>query len=228
MERKEEIFGAVEVPILYPCPQGEQDGYANFRDRTIAVRALTPDDLNRNTPQGQKFVATVGSKVWRFVQAIYGLRTGFRRRSPALLKECFHELFEELFPDPDQSDEELARNFFSINDLAQDYKSVTELLPKILSRAIEDVRLVLWWSARTHRFLPAFFCPTARSAALTKATLGFVGKLVMICPRCGRLFVARRSDQECCTPRCREAQRQARHREEKRRRAVGGQTRRAA
>jgi hypothetical protein len=215
MEGERKTSRAFEVPILYPCQKGEHDGYANFGDPEMAVRALTPEDLNRNTPEGQKFLAKVGPNVWRFVEAIHAIKIGFRRRAPAVLKKWLLELYEELFPEPNQSDAQLLENVELIGTFASGYMSVTELLPHILSREIQDVRLVLWWSDKAHRFLPAFFCPTAARAALTTATLGFVGRLVMICPRCGRLFVAQRSDQECCSPKCREARRQARYREEK-------------
>jgi hypothetical protein len=86
------------------------------------------------------------------------------------------------------------------------------LFSLLLSNALSDARLVLWSSPSGLR--PGLYCPDMETAYfaffLTKIFLGDGGWGV--CPKCGKVFVRKRSDQNYCTIAHREAHRVARWR----------------
>jgi len=86
------------------------------------------------------------------------------------------------------------------------------LLSYLLSDALSNARLVLWSSPSGLR--PGLYCPDMKTAYfaffLTKIFLGGGGWGV--CPKCGRVFVKNRADQNYCTISHREAHSVARWR----------------
>src|SRR5262249_15495439 len=88
------------------------------------------------------------------------------------------------------------------------------LFSKSVSRELDSVRLVLWWS--NNRFRPALYCPDLKTALFTFVLMRVVsGRGWGVCLHCGVFFIQKRSDQTYCTIAHREAHRVARWRASK-------------
>jgi hypothetical protein len=92
------------------------------------------------------------------------------------------------------------------------------LLSQRMSMFLSGIPLVLWWSEKEQRFLPALYCPGGISdAALVSALLTIVagkgGLGLRVCPRCTKLFVQSDPRQDWCSDECGNAIRVARWRE---------------
>jgi hypothetical protein len=89
------------------------------------------------------------------------------------------------------------------------------LLSCELSEALQEARLVLWWSGKV--FKAAVFCPSLKIAFYTAALL----KMLRVCPHCSEPFIPERPDQDYCSVPHREAHRVARWRLQQKRKATG-------
>jgi len=89
------------------------------------------------------------------------------------------------------------------------------LMSEEISKALESVRLVLWFSPAGFRI--ALYCPHVKTALYVFCLLSFVsGAGIAVCPKCGKLFQQQRSNQNYCSIEHREAHRVARWRAAKR------------
>jgi hypothetical protein len=102
-----------------------------------------------------------------------------------------------------------ARNFADEMEKAGAHQTV---VAGLASQALREARLVLWWSGK--QFIPAIWCEDLEAAVYAVALPMFGGsELLGLCPRCKQIFVRKRSDNDYCTPRHREADRVARWRQ---------------
>jgi hypothetical protein len=85
-------------------------------------------------------------------------------------------------------------------------------LTQFLERFLSQSRLTYWVKDGTSELQPGIFCPDLETAV---AVYVILDGLIRVCPHCGTTFVAQRPKHFCCTVRCREAHRVARHRARK-------------
>jgi hypothetical protein len=98
-----------------------------------------------------------------------------------------------------------------------DARAHETVVAALVSHALRDARMVLWWSGA--EFTPAIWCDNLETAVYALALPMFAGgDLLGLCLRCKQIFVRKRSDQEYCSHRHREADRVARWREKQRKR----------
>lgn len=69
---------------------------------------------------------------------------------------------------------------------------------RLVAQMIEKARLVMWFSERDGRILPALYCPDWITAAYL---IGVMGRM-QVCgnPKCNEVFVPTNEKQEYCTP----------------------------
>jgi hypothetical protein len=94
----------------------------------------------------------------------------------------------------------------------------------LMADMFQSARLVIWFSEKDERFLPALYCPDWKTAAFV---MTFTGR-IRVCPRCSTIFVPSADNVDYCTPAHREAHRVARWRAEKKRRAEEERQKKAA
>lgn len=79
---------------------------------------------------------------------------------------------------------------------------------RLTAYTLRDARLVMWFSEKHGRILPAVYCPDWKTAMFATA---FMGRL-RVCPKCSDIFTPKADNQSYCTPAHREAHRVARSR----------------
>jgi len=91
---------------------------------------------------------------------------------------------------------------------------IEQTIPLELCRNLYDVRLVMW-KPKKGSLRPGLLCPDVRAAYWILALWSAVGAKPgpRLCPKCDKLFVQTRADQEYCSLKCREAHRVKRWRE---------------
>lgn len=78
----------------------------------------------------------------------------------------------------------------------------------LLRNVLDSARLVMWFSEKDSRFLPALFCPDRKTAAFA---FQFIGR-IRVCPKCDAPFIPSAGNVDYCCPAHREAYRVARSR----------------
>lgn len=78
----------------------------------------------------------------------------------------------------------------------------------LMADMFQDARLVIWFSEKEERFLPALYCPNWKTAAFVMTFLG----RVRVCPKCSTIFIPSADNVDYCSPAHREAYRVARSR----------------
>lgn len=79
---------------------------------------------------------------------------------------------------------------------------------QIMTAMFEGVRLVVWFSEASGRFIPALFCPDKKAAAFTMTLTG----RMRLCPKCDALFMPTAGNVDYCCAKHRDAHRVARSR----------------
>lgn len=82
------------------------------------------------------------------------------------------------------------------------------LLAQVIGEIMSPARLVYWFNAKRNRMETGIYCPDLRTAVLVELV---IGDSFRICPQCRTTFWGE-GDQVCCSFKCREAHRVARHR----------------
>lgn len=78
----------------------------------------------------------------------------------------------------------------------------------LITDMLRNARLVIWFSDKDSRFLPAVYCADWKTAAFV---MTFMGR-IRVCPKCSILFVPSANNVNYCTPAHREAHRVERFR----------------
>lgn len=84
---------------------------------------------------------------------------------------------------------------------------------RLMSDMFQHARLVIWFSEKDARLLPALYCPDWKTAAFV---MTFAGRL-RVCPKCSTMFIPSADNVDYCSPAHREAHRVARWRDRKKR-----------
>ena len=216
-----------EIPILIPCSYAERDGTVNLASPKASfgatyaglepVRVLSDAELDRNTGAGRKFWAALPAGDRDRLVALIGLRQALESNdlhSIEKREQAYRQIMPEVLaakpsvPESARADYQamMARLF------AERGKSLN-VIERLLTHALRPARLILWRQEKPHRLLPAVYCPDAATALYVRALVKISGgNALSVCPRCGNPFLQKRSDQDYCTIRCREAHRVARWR----------------
>jgi hypothetical protein len=226
-----------QIPVLIACSYGERDGMvnlappqANFKDTLASLhpmRALRDTDLNRNSEAGRKFWRALPTADQNRLLALIGMRQALEANDPLSVEkreEAYRRVVPELLAPMAGIHEPLKENFHA--DMARLFAARGKsfnVLERLLTHTLRNARLILWRKEKEQRLLPAIYCPDAATALYVRALLGIAGgKALLVCPHCGTPFLQRRSDQDYCSIRCREAHRVARWRAERREQQRGG------
>lgn len=219
-----------DVPILIPCARNQQQGQATFLEESDhdnrPVRPLTDADLDgksKNQPL-RKMWNTEG----KVFAGLVSLLKGLQMKDQLATTQARERLIEAIalrdgvvvIPDMLRATsgmrglkaEEAEKIALELSTLdSRSSADVKWLLSTYFSRALDSVRLVLWWSGT--QFRPALYCPDLKSALYTFVLMKVVaGRGWGVCPFCGLFFVQTRSDQNYCSVAHREAHRVARWR----------------
>jgi hypothetical protein len=205
------------LSILLPCAEGEvPDGLANFDPNRCfsKLRLFKAEDLTLQKLRSRE--------IKHFLECV-ALRDAYNRNDRFALQRSFEQLWpfitgqnqwkETALPAmTDRIQGELAKAFSTGSSARADWKSAELYLPQLVSKAIEKVRLVLWYSRQSQVFTPALYSPDLRTAIFLKALFGEI----RTCPQCKRPFVPVNSNQDYCSLAHQAAYRVARWRAKKR------------
>jgi hypothetical protein len=215
------LHTVTSIPVVIPCEEGRTpDGLMNFDAANILnkVRIVRTGELNiNNLARGFKSeerhflldvlqlraasnnddrLALEGpcERLWPFI-------TGQANWPSSKTVKQIHPEFHLAWPNA-----EIAKSF--AKGVAGDRRWITVFLPQLVTSALRDVRLVLWWYRKVKKFTAAIFCPDLNTALFFKGLLGEI----RICPKCETLFVPSNLNTDYCSPAHREAHRVARWR----------------
>ena len=199
-------------PMLVPAGKGEaHDGLSTFDpEHSFQKLRLVRDEelkdvLRPFTPEEAQFIADC-----------LALRRAYNSKDQLALGRPFQRLWpflvgQELWPQPHTPAEEVARKAmakaFSLPALS-DRKWARFYFPQLVSKALRDVRIVVWWFEKEQRFIPAISCPDLKTAFLLR---GFMGD-IRVCPHCDKPFMPDKANIDYCSIAHREAHRVARWR----------------
>jgi hypothetical protein len=79
----------------------------------------------------------------------------------------------------------------------------------LMADMFQSARLVIWFSEKEERLMPALYCPDWKTAAFV---MTFTGRL-RVCPKCSTIFTPSADNVDYCSPAHREAHRVARWRD---------------
>jgi len=165
----------LQLPILVRAEDKVPDGFLGANGAGEAVRRVEPGEIIQWDKSGSIFRGE-DKKLW---VGLGRMKAAYRRLDNATLREAT-EMVRAWIPgsgnpglthaEPDEKTRERAR---------WDYSS-------LVSNALSDARLVVWWVAGDERLLaPAVFCPNWETAAFAHLWAGSV----RLCPNCNRPFV---------------------------------------
>jgi hypothetical protein len=199
------------------------------------VLLLRATDLAKGSHLGKKLWKILGKVVRRHLSECLALGAVTRRGKPiSVLANFYKELQTQLWgdlldeigpvrkpttPRALEGWKRFERYFSRSRSRSRDFASELEkarahqtVVAGLVSHALGEARLVLWWSGL--QFIPAIWCEDLEAAAYALALPMFAGgELMGLCPRCKRIFVRTRSDNEYCSFRHSEADRVARWRQ---------------
>lgn len=242
MKKRGAYIPVTAIPILIPCGEQEKDGVANFlpglvvepeRDtlvvRSTPVRALRDEELTPGLEAGKNLWSALDANNQARLLGLIGLRSAVEIKDSLAVEQLARAYLQVArYKDPVRSTITKHKNapvregFEIAAEEGAQLMALAGVVPARallaieLSRAMQQARLVLWWYEKKERFLPAIYCPDVTTALYVRALLGIAkGKALLICPKCSKPFLQKRSDQDYCSIRCREAHRVARWRASK-------------
>lgn len=226
------------MPVLIPCSAHEREGFATFSVELAAaqpVRALSDADTRAALRRMQHYELEHLNATLAAIQAIHtkdsiALKKAAKRfDTAAQMKKGEHDrqspsLMPERWVTSDwgrwvtmvfglksgqELDALLRYGGYKSGPHAQ--REIKWRLSLEMSKAVEDVRFVLWWTGE--RFLPALYCADLKTGLYVKGLLSLIGgKCFRVCPYCDQPFFQTRPDQNYCSIPHREAHRVARWR----------------
>jgi hypothetical protein len=203
------LVRTVTLPVLVEVDHlKDADGRGNFlpgaRAEESAVRIVRPSDI-------QKQLATIFTpKDALLYLAAIQLKQAFEAGDEFVLQQA-SEKMRPLMPDfVDLQDWESGtadgRIVFKISGMSRDSARLN--YSRLLTDMFQGARLVMWFSEKEGRFLPALFCPDWKTAAFVVMLMG----RIRVCPKCSAVFIPSADNVTYCTPAHREAHRVARSR----------------
>lgn len=206
------------------------------------VRVLRDEDLDKDSKAGRKFWSGLPETDRNRLLALIGLRQaleGDDRLSVKKRADAFLTIIPEILaewrtptrqksllekvvaasqnaPQSGMSDSMRADFHTVLAGLFAKREQSLGVLQRLLNHAVREARLMLWQRGGEKNLLPAIYCPDKATALYVRALVRIGGgRALLVCPHCGDPFLQKRSDQDYCSIRCREAHRVARWRADK-------------
>ena len=199
-----DTYNTVTVSILIPVSKEWAEG-ETFYDEPIRVRAFTDEDIDQKTACGKQTWSQVPEsqklQILNIVAVIRALESddrGAAQRAILALKEKAGPLVLGIVK-------------ASLNEPG----FLQDTLVKDLCNRLDSVRLVLWKTQG--RIAPGILCPDISTAFFVHLLMSAVGARasLRLCPKCGKIFLQKRADQDYCSVKCRESHRVERWRARK-------------
>lgn len=197
-----DLYNTVTVPLLIEVPRQWAEGEAYVDDDRVKVREFTDDDIDQEQECGrQNWLGVSRDERLRILQVaniIRSLQVGDQlgaQKAMLGLREATSGSAGLAF--------QLAKRMIHDTDY------IPDSLCYQIYHQLADIRFVLWKRLPDRRLSPGLFCATVESALWVRALMSAIGGTAgfRICTKCGRAFWQKRSDQEYCSMKCREAHR---------------------
>jgi hypothetical protein len=217
--RRNKYQTVTSLPILVPDGSGEINEIVNFYPRdeegSIPIHIVRDRDIRDRL---RKIIDP--SEIDLFL-GIIELKQAHDAKDEQALERAYHRVYPWLqnVCRTRNANEAAAERKLHAAAFARAPEQIQWDFSQLVTSALGDARLVMWFSWKEQRFLPAVYCPTWRTAAFVKTFLGRVRS----CPQCGKLFVPANNNVFYCKAAHRDAYRVARWRSRKKI-AVGKQT----
>ena len=223
-----------DIPVVIPCEGQHSDGLMNFDASNMlhGLRIVQVEELrnirNSLTPDEAQFLADVlklrsaannddqlalegpYERLWPFI-------TGQANWPSSVKVSQIDSEFHLAWSDA------ATRKAFA-KGASGDRHWIDVFLPQLVTNALRDVRLVLWWYRKARTFTPAISCPDLKTALFFKGLLGEI----RVCPKCEKLFRPKNPNIDYCSPAHREAHRIARWRAQKEAQRIAAKAKRSA
>lgn len=204
-----DLYNTVTVPILIPASKEWSEGETFYDrdgdDEIVKVREFTEDDADPRQACGRETAGRLSD-----AERIQIVRTGnvlraMKSNDTAEIEKAVLALKSTSGP--------LVQGV--VAKLLKEPGYVEQTISLELSRNLYDVRLVMW-KPKKDSLRPGLLCPDIRTAFWILALWSAVGAKPgpRLCPKCEKLFVQTRPDQDYCSLKCREAHRVKRWREQ--------------
>jgi hypothetical protein len=199
----------VTLPILVAADTAkEMDGWGTFfpvdRVESMAVRVVREADIKARlrTIFRPKDLAL-------FVGAIE-LKQAYDAKDELSLQRASEKVrpWIKHFALPRELDWKSADGRVSITSTGQKWNATRWNYSRLMADMFQNARLVLWFSQKDERSLPALYCPDWKTAAFLMTFLG----RIRVCPKCSKIFIPSADNVDYCNPAHREAHRVARWR----------------
>jgi hypothetical protein len=206
----------VTLPILVAANiTKEMDGWGTFfpadRIESMAVRVVSEEDIKSR-------LRTIfrPKDLPLFVGAIE-LKQAYDAKDELSLQRASEKVrpWIKHFALPRELDWKSADGRVSFTSSGQKWNATRWNYSRLMADMFQSARLVIWFSEKEGRFLPALYCPDWKTAAFVMTFLG----RIRVCPKCSTIFIPSADNVDYCTPAHREAHRVARSRWRARQRA---------
>ena len=212
--QRKALHPVTDIPIIISCedrkiPDGQ--AYVDIDSPFRPVRIFTAAEWGK-----KDILRSLKPRDVRFLGDCWLLRRAYNSKDQLAVQPSWERLYpfligRELWDEgkfDSLPEQQRMANIVGRSLAVQERQGIISWLPVVVSQALRDVRLVLWWFEKVEKFMPAIFCPDLKTAIFVKGLLGEI----RCCPRCEKLFVPRNSNVDYCSPAHRDAHRVARWR----------------
>jgi hypothetical protein len=195
-------YNPVTVPILVQAPKSWSEGEAYVDNDRVRVREFTDDDADTKLGPGKEIWEQISKNERLEILQVVNVIRALSTNDQLAAKKAMLDL-KKLSSGP------MGLAFSVAASMIDDPDYIPDSLVYQLCRQLENVRLILWKKEPDRKLAPGLFCLSIRSAFWIRALMSGIGttKGFRICPKCGNVFCQKRSDQEYCSMKCREAHR---------------------
>jgi hypothetical protein len=204
----------VTLPILVESNRGEEfDGWGTFfpADRTGSwgVREVRERDIT-----GRLRTIFRPEELPLFVGAIE-LKQAYDAGDELTLERASEKVrpFMRHFAPPREFEAKTPDGRVTIKSVGQKWNATRWNYSRLMAHMFQNARLVVWFSQKKERLLPAVYCPDLKTAAFMMTFLG----RIRVCPKCSTIFIPSADNVDYCSPAHRDAHRVARWRDRKKR-----------
>jgi hypothetical protein len=162
----------------------------------------------------------------KLITAVIALHDAYNNKDRVAIKKAFEMVFPYIADiwagENPRSAEQAKRmaegestNPWRVGDEKLDEKyqlaNAQQKISQLVTRQLDRVRLVWWFSGEEDRFVPAAYCPDVKTAVFVHAFIARTSRL-RVCPHCGTMFISVKTNIDYCSPAHRDAHRVARWR----------------
>jgi hypothetical protein len=208
---------ALLLPILVPAKPGEpSDGIANFLLEITRIEGggirWSPGGpvrlfRKKDVPAGDAVRKVLSPRDVDLLIGADHLRKAHDDEDELLAERAY----ERLWPFIENSVERAFKDVM-VPVYASNRKWAENKFPQVVTKAVDDARIVMWFSPKIAQFTPAIYCPTIKVAIFIHMFLGGL----RVCPYCSSVFIPLKKNVDYCSPAHRDAHRMQRWRRKKR------------